>query len=115
MVLNNRDECFDPVLMCNSIPDESLNSGVARSNLILMCIFLIDQTHQPFMCEVTQRGRFIVRIFRVEKNPKTDHPPPLLPHRFFFATFEIQMLQKLPESLQHELCNILESIKILAT
>ena len=34
---------------------------------------------------------------------------------FFFATFEIQMLQKFSKSLQHELCNILESFKILAT
>ena len=34
---------------------------------------------------------------------------------FFFATFEIQMLQTFSESLQHELCNILKSIKILAT
>ena len=39
----------------------------------------------------------------------------LVPQVFFFATFEIQMLQKFSKSLQHELCNILESFKILAT
>ena len=34
---------------------------------------------------------------------------------FFFSTFEIQMSQKISISPQHELCNILDSIKILAT
>ena len=76
MVLNSRDERVDPELMENSIPDESMNSGVASSSLILMCIILIDLILQPFMREGTQRGRFVVRICRVEKNPKTDHPPP---------------------------------------
>ena len=84
---------FNLCVHMQSIPNVSLNNGVAHSNLIFMCISLIVQTHQPFFVELPRENDSLPVFFGKRKTQKS---APSNVAKFFkiFATWTLQHFKK---------------------